>query len=256
MQRRKFIVFEGIDGCGKTTQIDYLARHLRGKDKYNEFFLAREPTRGATQVVRRLREDADPDSDAMVMAQGYVEDRKRHWKRLIEPALNQGAIVICDRFTLSTLAYQSNQGIQLGTLRDMHTTRGIGSPEITFYLDIPVSVAQERMRKRGDSPEKFDSPDFQIKLAERYERIISLSKEDESLRALVGKIETVSAIQSIDELAKNIRDVYDSIIDQKIDAPPHLKRCGLIGARFLDAQRADHTLKCVVLGRHVDINNL
>ena len=68
MQRRKFIVFEGIDGCGKTTQIDYLARPLRGKDKYNEFFLAREPTRGATQVVRRLREDADPDSDAMVMA--------------------------------------------------------------------------------------------------------------------------------------------------------------------------------------------
>ncbi len=209
--RGKFIVFEGIDGCGKSTQIDYLAKYLRAQDKYNEFLLAREPTRRATEVVRRLRGDADPNSEAMAMARGYIEDRKEHWDEVINPMLKKGINVLCDRFTLSTLAYQSTQGIDLGVLRDMHTTRGIGFPDATLYLSIPVYVAQERMRKRGDAPEKFDNPEFQERLARKYGELIRIAKVDSGLGDLVGRIEVVDATQSIDNLAKNIRDVNGSL---------------------------------------------
>ncbi len=213
MQRGKFVVFEGIDGSGKSTQISLLLDYLRQKDKYNEVFLGREPTRKAKEVIRRLKEDLDPDSEAMVMARGYIEDRKEHYKEIIWPLLNWGAHVICDRFTLSTLAYQSN-GVGLGVLTQMHITEEIGTPDLTFYFDIPVATAQERMRKRLGAPEKFEKPEFQEKLAGRYENIIRLSKEDESLRDLVGRIEIVDATQSIEDLARNIREVYDLVMSK------------------------------------------
>ena len=146
------------------------------------------------------------------MAQWYIEDRKKHWDGVIEPILKKGVHVICDRFTLSTLPYQSTQGIQLETLRDMHTIRGIGSPEVTFYLDIPVSIAQERMKRRGDAPEKFDELEFQKKLSEKYKELIRISKIDNCLRDLIRRVDIINANQPIEELARNIIRIYDADI--------------------------------------------
>ncbi len=208
----KFVVFEGIDGSGKSTQISYLADHIRKLDKYNEVMLAREPTRKAKEVLDNLMQDTDAHSNVVNMARGYVEDRKKHWDENLKPFLDSGGFVICDRFTLSTLAYQSTQGMDLDALRKMHTLREIGSPNITFYLQIPAEKANERISLRNASKEKFEQIEFMEKLVGRYEEIIKFSRCDESLGRLLGKIEIVDATQSVEELARNICEVYDSFV--------------------------------------------
>ncbi|MFQ5531962.1 MAG: dTMP kinase, partial [Candidatus Nanoarchaeia archaeon] len=112
--RGKFIVFEGIDGCGKDTQLDLAAVYVRGLDKYNEIYLTREPTWRAPEIRKKMGSSGDPEKEAEWFARAFIyEDRVPHILEDIEPALEKGWHVLSSRFEHSTEAYQSAQGISL-----------------------------------------------------------------------------------------------------------------------------------------------
>jgi len=146
------ITLEGGEGAGKSTQIGMLADWLRGTG--HDVVLTREP--GGTPEAERLRKllverdggDWSPEAELLMM----FAARAQHVRDLIKPALDSGKIVICDRFTDSTRAYQGYAGgvklADIDALRDM----AIGGlePDLTLILDLPVSVGLARAGKRMD----------------------------------------------------------------------------------------------------------
>jgi dTMP kinase len=154
-----FITVEGIEGCGKSTLVAALAERLRASGK--ETIVTREP--GGTPVGDAIRQiflqpglDIAPLTEALLINAA----RAQHVLDLIDPALRRGAVVLCDRFIDSTLAYQGyGRGIDLTFLRDLCNTAAGGlAPDLTFVLDIPVAVSRERVCARdagaGDRMER------------------------------------------------------------------------------------------------------
>lgn len=203
-KRGKFIVFEGVDGSGKTTQIGKLANRVRGLDKYQEVLLAREPTWMAGEIRNKLENESDPYKDGQRMSQLYIGDRARHYFSLIKPALDFGVNVLCDRFSLSTLAYQSVQGVPIEDLVEMHKVLGIPSPDLTLYLQITPETAKLRKGERRGKSEKFERQDFASRVIVAHDRIVSESKKSGSLREVLGEIETIDANGSLEDVETQI----------------------------------------------------
>src|SRR3989344_253148 len=95
-----FVVFEGIDGSGKTSQIERLARHIRAKNKYQDLLLTREPTWRAAELREKLQGDGDAFSDGERMAYLFVQDRKSHSGEQIALAVLERTVVLCDRYAM------------------------------------------------------------------------------------------------------------------------------------------------------------
>ncbi len=108
----KFIVLDGIDGCGKGTQVKLLANYLFDSNKKNHVFLTREPYHSEhyEEIRRLLKSGLNPRDNAERLTELFVADRKVH-VALIESLLSQGINVVSDRYKYSTLAYQQTQGI-------------------------------------------------------------------------------------------------------------------------------------------------
>jgi dTMP kinase len=146
-----FVTFEGIEGSGKSTHLRHLAAHLRAAGR--DVVETREPggTR-AGEAIRRLLlgRDAVPltaETELLL----YCADRAQHIAELIRPALAAGRVVLCDRFSDSTIAYQGNgRGLDLETVRalDAHARRGL-RPGLTFLLDCPAEEGLARVRRRS-----------------------------------------------------------------------------------------------------------
>ena len=159
----KFIVFEGIDGSGKTTQINYLSKWLIGNDiipENNQLVITREP--GGTKLgksIRSLLLDISPEisPDSITELLLYAADRSQHVNEIIRPTLNKGDWIISDRFCGSTLAYQGyGRKLDIKLIKDLEiiATQGI-SPDITFLLDIPVEESiKRRINMKDDRIEK------------------------------------------------------------------------------------------------------
>jgi dTMP kinase len=148
-----FITFEGIEGCGKSTQVGHLSRYL--KDRGVPHVATFEP--GATApglAIRRILLDAQnqhltPLSELML----YIADRAQHMKEVIEPALNDGKWVLCDRFCDATVAYQGvarQQDLEFIRLLNEMATQGL-RPHKTILLDCPVEVGLKRALGRDAS---------------------------------------------------------------------------------------------------------
>ncbi len=148
---RRFITFEGIDGSGKTTQMRLLGKRLRarGRDVYETV----EP--GGTAVGQQIRrilldstnQDLRPTAELLL----YFASRAQNLEQCIVPALRAGRVVLCDRFTDSTLAYQGYaRGLGAGTVLalDRIACRGL-SPDLTLLIDVDVDTGLARMRARN-----------------------------------------------------------------------------------------------------------
>lgn len=165
-RRGVFIAFEGIDGCGKGTAMRGVAGLIFELGKEYDVLMTREPTAAFSEIRRRLRKGMDPAEDSRWYARNFVADRRFHVKRLIEPALASGAFVLCDRFALSTLAYQHTQGIPLKELLTMH--EGIIVPDLTILFDCPSKKAFLRRQKAG-ATDVFDKDSaFLSRLRDNY----------------------------------------------------------------------------------------
>lgn len=151
--RGRFITFEGLDGCGKSTQIDKLAKFWRRQG--NHVTLTREP--GGTEAGEKIRKilldtrttGLDPLAELALM----FAARAQHIQQVILPALHEGKIVLCDRFTDSTEAYQGG-GRKLGSAPVLELHRllcGNLQPDLTILMDCDVGVSIARARRRNSS---------------------------------------------------------------------------------------------------------
>lgn len=155
MTRGKFITFEGIDGAGKSTQLAFLAEHLRAQG--HEVVVTREP--GGTELGEALRAlvlnvDMDPRTETLIMFAARAE----HLARVIRPALAEGKWVVCDRFSDATFAYQAG-GRQLPGPEVEALERWVHpdlSPDRTLLVDVPPAVAAERLAGAREA-DRFES---------------------------------------------------------------------------------------------------
>lgn len=164
-----FITFEGVEGCGKTTQIRLLADAL--KQSGRRVILTREP--GGCPIADKIRAillDAQ-NSDMTPLAELllYAAARAQHINEVIRPALDSGAIVLCDRFTDATLAYQGfGRQLDLSLIDKLNeTAAGNCRPDLTVLIDCPVETGLERAIARIESGSAADSSHLR---EERFER--------------------------------------------------------------------------------------
>lgn len=159
MEKGLFITFEGIDGCGKSTQFELLKDHVQKEGK--DILVVREP--GGTVIGEKIREILlNKKNDSMVpMAELFLFEaaRAQITEEKIRPALEAGTIVLCDRFFDSTYAYQGyarNLGSDVvGTLNN-YATSGL-EPDITFLIDVPVEVALQRRGIRNEADDRMEA---------------------------------------------------------------------------------------------------
>ncbi len=199
----KFIVFEGIDGSGKTTQINELSKWLIGAnlipDK-NQLVITREP--GGTKLGKSIRsllldtsKEKSPDSITELLL--YAADRSQHVNEIIRPTLNKGDWIISDRFCGSTLAYQGyGRKLDMKLIKDLENiaTQGI-SPDITFLLDIPVEESIKRRLHRKDDRIEKEGLEFLLNVSLGFQELSKDSKW-KKISAIKSKEIIISEIQS------------------------------------------------------------
>ncbi len=152
-----FISFEGIDGAGKSSHIEPVAQALRAGGW--DVLVTREP--GGTALAEALRELVLREPmDALTETLMVFAARRDHLQRVIEPALARGAMVVCDRFTDATFAYQGGgRGVDLGLLQSLEAWVQAGrQPDLTLWFDLAADVAAQR-RAAARAPDRFESLD-------------------------------------------------------------------------------------------------
>ncbi len=154
----RFITFEGIDGAGKSSHIEALAAWLR--ERGHEVVLTREP--GGTPLAERLRElFLHTPMDALTEALLVFAARRDHLRQCIEPAMQRGALVLCDRFTDATFAYQGGgRGFDRRVLAQLESWVQEGvQPDLTLWFDVDPAVAARR-RAAARAPDRLESQDI------------------------------------------------------------------------------------------------
>ena len=200
MMKGIFITFEGIDGCGKSTQCELLKDYLTDNGK--DFIFVREP--GGTVIGERIREILLDKKNTQMTARTelmlFEAARAQITDEVIRPALEEGKTVICDRFFDSSSAYQGKargMGMEFVSDLNMAATGGL-KPDITFFFDISAEEALERRGKRGEASDRIELAGlkFQEDVRQGY---LELAENSD------GRIVTIDARLGIDEIFEVIK---------------------------------------------------
>ncbi|MBW3671087.1 MAG: dTMP kinase [Acidobacteria bacterium] len=216
MTRAPFIVFEGIEGSGKSTQARNLSRHLREIGRKS--VLTKEP--GGTPLSNRIRaillDPAEEGMDPLTELLLYAASRRQHVVDVIRPSVEHDAVVLCDRFTDATLAYQGyGRGLNLDRLREINNwvTDGL-VPDLTVILDLPEDVGLSRARDRNRNQDlqlesRLEGEDlrFHRRVREGYLSLAEESPERYGLVSADGDADEVFA-RVIDLISKRTPDVF------------------------------------------------
>lgn len=198
-----FISFEGIDGSGKSTQLQLCADALEKNGQ--SILVTRNP--GGTDFGQELRQillhssyAVDPIAELML----FMADRAQHREQVILPALAEGKIVLCDRYSDSTMAYQGyGRGIPQETILQLNqiATQGL-APHLTFLFDGEPAVLAQRVSKRGASDRmEAESLNFRIRVREGY--LAVAQKETQRVKRL-------DATHSIETLHAQVMEIVES----------------------------------------------
>jgi dTMP kinase len=190
MAKGKFIVFEGINGCGKGTQIDLFSSYLRRSGKAVPIFLTGEPNdfdENGKRAREILASDRDPYENALESLAYFSKNRLTH-KEILIPLLQNGVTVICDRYYHSTFAYQHAQGVPYEKIAEAN--ENVLIPDLTFILDININEAFSRLSRRDSTRRKFDSNyEFMKKVKDNYlelPNILSQLMGEENIQVIDG----------------------------------------------------------------------
>ncbi len=154
---------EGIDGCGKSTQSKLLLEKLEGKGE--KVIILKEPTkRPHGQKLWDVLHGKRKASNEEIL-ELFVLDRKQHVEEKIQPALDDGTVILMDRYYYSSMAYQVAGGIDVEEIREKHVFAP--KPDVVLIFDLPVSVALERVKGHSDADE-FEKEEHLEKVREAY----------------------------------------------------------------------------------------
>ena len=193
MKKGLFITFEGIDGCGKTTQIELLKEELEKKGY--TVLLTREPgAKGLGEKFREILLNYDGEVSSNCESFLFLADRAQHVDTIIKPAINNGTIVLCDRHTDSTVAYQGyGRELNLEQIYQLNkiATNGV-VPDITFILDIDIETSLQRIGKGRDRMENAGREFFE-RVRNGY---IEISKQEPERVKLLNGNSPIKKIQN------------------------------------------------------------
>lgn len=182
----KLIVFEGVEGCGKTTQIqrsrDWLLASMTEIQPDVSILVTREP--GGTELGLGLRQLLLEERGQLLFERAelllYAADRAQHVEQVLKPTLAKGGIVLCDRYTYSTIAYQGyGRGLSLALIQQLNqiATSGLES-DLTIWLDVDVEIGLSRAKARGkaDRMEQADL-EFHRRVSQGYRELATAHPE-------------------------------------------------------------------------------
>lgn len=202
-----FITFEGIEGSGKSTQIDLLARHLR--EKGHDVVVTRDP--GGTELGDNIRDILlDPEFSSMDSYTElflYAASRAQLVIEVIEPALKAGKIVLCDRFTDSTIAYQGfGRGLSFDRIETLNRWAAKEIlPQLTIILTIPAQDGLDRATRDSIDRIEEESIDFHQRVENGYNK---LAQEHP------GRICVIDASGSRDEIQRHIVRIVEEFLEK------------------------------------------
>ena len=198
MTKGLFITFEGGDGCGKTTQIKLLEQYLR--DKGYKTLLTREPgSVGLGEKVREILLNYDGEVSPVCESFLFLADRAQNVDCIIKPALEEGTMVICDRHTDSSVAYQGyGRGLDIDRIKMLNTLATDGLvPDLTIVLDVDVETSQARV---GSEKDRMESAGIEF-----FERVrqgfLEIAKQEPD------RVKVVDSKQSIEDIHKQILEL-------------------------------------------------
>lgn len=198
----KFITFEGIDGAGKSSHVEWLAEMLRERNLI--VHVTREP--GGTALGEKLRElllnePMHLETETLLM----FAARREHLASLIEPALSRGEWVVCDRFSDATYAYQGGgRGLDRTKFLTLeHWVHEHLQPDLTLLFDLPLDVARERIVLANRTPDKFEQErvDFHERVRQAYL---------ERAHGNPSRIRVIDANRSIETIRKQLEQIVVS----------------------------------------------
>lgn len=204
-----FISFEGIEGSGKSTQIELIEELIRAKGY--QVKKLREP--GTTELGEKIRniflekttETVDPITEAFLL----YASRKHLDQNFLRQNLSDGAIVIADRYADATLAYQSyGKGLDHNFVKLIHDSSQLLSPDLTFYMDISAELSRERISDREMDRMESESIDFFKKVREGYLHIAHDNPE---------RVVVLDANKTIDELHESIKKIISNKLNVSLD---------------------------------------
>lgn len=206
----RFITFEGLDGSGKTTVIRNVISHFDHFPEIGSFMYSREP--GGNQIAEAIRrvilDEKFVNMDARTEVLLFAAARRQHLVENVLPALNEGKIVMSDRFVDSSLVYQgAGRKVGMDAVKQINqfATNGL-TPELTIYFEIDPKVGLQRIQKnRQDEVNRLDKDQLEF-----YQRVhqgyLKLACEDPQ------RIKVVDASQSIDVVTRKVLSILDQFL--------------------------------------------
>ena len=210
MKKGLFITFEGLDGSGKTTQIRLLESYLkkRGFEVINTF----EP--GGTAIGKKIRDilldKNNPDMSSKTETLLFQASRAELVSAIIAPALDQGKIVICDRFFDSTLVYQGiARGLGEKEIMDMSmwATGGL-VPDITILLSVKVAKVEKRLKEASKNKDRIELEEEHFK-KKLYDGYLDLAERNKK------RFEVIDGEGSINNIFSQVKEKVDRILESK-----------------------------------------
>lgn len=203
----RFITFEGGEGVGKSTNIEFCRQLL--EDKGIKVIVTREP--GGTEIAEIIREQLlkKPHQEKMCHVTELLlvfAARAQHIETLVKPSLEKGTWVLCDRFTDSTIAYQGyGRGLDLSLIRQLKNISQLGiEPDKTFLLDAPVDIGMGRASARGPADRfEVEALDFFTKVREGF---LAVAKQDPN------RIQLINAAQSLESVQRDLTQAMNNLL--------------------------------------------
>ena len=203
MKKGLFITFEGADGCGKSTQLNLLSDYL--KNKGYEVIVTREPgAKGLGERIREILLNYDGDVSDRCESFLFLADRAQHIDTVVNPAIEQGKIVLCDRHTDSSVAYQGyGRGLLIDRINMLNDLAVNGrKPDMTFVFDVDVETSMSRVGSVKDRMESAGM-EFFNRVRNGY---LEIAKQEPQ------RVKVLDAKKSIDEIHQNVVKLIEELL--------------------------------------------
>ena len=203
MEKGLFITFEGADGCGKTTQLNLLKYYLISKGF--DVVITREPGgKGLGEKVREILLNYDGVVSDRCESFLFLADRAQNIDIIVNPAVEQGKIVLCDRHTDSTVAYQGyGRGLDITEINMLNNLATHNKkPDLTLVFDVDIETSMQRVGQNKDRMESAGK-EFFNRVRNGY---LELAKQEPQ------RIKVINSTKSIEEVFENVKEIINSYI--------------------------------------------